>query len=309
MARGEVSKRASIIIAAMVLLVFGGGFVWMGYIRPALGHGEVNSVRSIDTSKGTMLLSSEDVGRGINRVVARRTSIIDPATLTRVARAFDSDADEYLGQSKDSGPLWFASRGKGSDPSRFVARDPLTLAIVVTTDDLMKKHPAELGIGIHEYKFDWTREAMWMLANDGHGYVISAGTWELTRGDAPVPRAPAPMPTTSDKIAPSLELLRPAFVTVRDDKNGKPIALVDPPGALVSSRASLVDNASVVLSRLDADGNARWKRLLNGQLKIIKVYLSGTRLLVISAGVRRDANDWLTALDANSGAVLGQYQF
>jgi hypothetical protein len=308
MARGSVTKWQAIIIVGSVFAAFGGLIAWQGLIAPRIRHAEVDGVREIDTARGPMLLSSESVGRQITTVLARRTTIIDPKTLTLVVRSVASDADHYLGQSPSGGPLWFEPRYRGRSPTHFTARDPLTLEELTSSEAIAQKHPTELGSGIHEFSWDATHQAIYVLANDNHGWRV-LGNYELERADKPAfDSLPDPRRSPSQRSA-ALELIKPKTVELHDGLTGKLLDVSDPAGELLSSRASLRSEANVLLTRTDASGALLWKHELAGQRSIIEAFRYDTRLLVVSHGADRGGNDWLTALDAARGTVLQQYQF
>ncbi len=310
----EESKRrdrsSAFIAVGLVVALFGSILVYNAWWAPRYAHSEVDSIREIDTAQGALLLASESVGRSNSKVICRRSTLIDPATLERVARATASDADRFLGQDK-SNVLWFSEAGQGSDYTRFNGRDPATLDKVVDSVDLVRKYPAELGTGVHEYKFNWKQGAVQLLANNNHSYLVAGPAFVPARFEPPNTRddSSSESNTPTPELAPSLELINPEWLDVRDAKSGHLIKLASPPGGLVYSRASLLPQADVILTRTDASGAALWSRSFPRQRSIGKVYRYDDRLLVVSHGERGDGNDWLTALDAAQGKTLKQYQF
>jgi hypothetical protein len=304
----KAGTRSSIIPFVVAGVVLGGVVLRSVWLVPAYSHGEIDALREIETARGPMLLATESVGRSAFSVVTRRTSMIDPRTLQRVTRVFGSDCDSYLGETKSNDVLWFAPRK--TSPDRFTARDPVTLALLVSSQDLIKQHPKELGIGIHEFRFDSGRSGMWVLANDNRSYLITraGATFAVVPVDGP-PRAAAYPNAVALKLSSSLALIDPKWIDLHSAKNGKLIQLDDPAGGLVASRATLLPKADIILTRTDAEGAAVWSRPFANQQSILKAYRYDDRLLVVSRGGLGDGNDWLTAIDAAHGATLTRYQF
>jgi hypothetical protein len=295
-------RAATIAIITCIVLAFGGEILWMAFFAAEVSHAQIESIREVQTARGPMLLASETVGRsGSNsRITARRTTLIDPRTFEKVARATDRGAEKFWGQAAGGGALWLSPVGSRS-VGGFSARDPLTLAVLLSSDDLAAKHPAELGGGIHELGFDERHDALYLLANDNHGYLVD-GSFALTRAQPPAPVDESSPPAA--KISAALELIQPDSIELVDAKAGRPVA-----SPLLRSRASLRDGADVLITRTRSDGSAMWQRPLPGQSSVMKAFQLDDRFLVVSRARGKNDDDWITALDAERGTIVGRYHF
>lgn len=291
----DYSVVAAIVLVGVPVLIF---FALDYTVLPYWKSGTVEAARLISTAEGDRLFVIESVSDGEDSDL-ERMSVYDPAHLgAKPVKTYTRDEVSFAGYA--GGRLWFSS---DHDEPGWHARDPLTLEITVTQDDLEKADPRLRRL--HTGRF--TGDGLDLSTLDGYELHVDAGT--LAIADVPKERGGSwdepdietaygvTLPdgatlalsgqtrvglTRDEKPLGSETFLQPKFLRPRRG-DGAPFVLASPESVLISHRKTVQYDSPVSISRVATeDGRVLWTRGLGGEKDLEEVALSGDFLVVVA---------------------------